>query len=92
MIAYRAETALVNIIAPYYSKSENEGRMLIKEILKKEADLEPDYQNNILIVNLHSMSTPIKNETVNKLCQTLNDTETVFPWTNLRMVFKTHAS
>lgn len=92
MIAYRAETALVNVVKPYYSKFENEGRMFIKEIFKKEADLEPDYQNNILYVNLHSMSTPVKNGIVNKLCETLNDTQTIFPGTNLTMIFKTHAS
>jgi predicted DNA-binding protein len=91
MIAYRAETALVGLIATDYSKSDNEGRMFIKEILKKEADLEPDYQNNKLNVKLHSMSTPIKNEIVKKLCDTLNESETVFPGTNLTMVFKTHA-
>jgi len=92
MIAYRAESALVNLIAPYYSRAEDEGRMLIKEIFKKEADLEPDYKNNVLNVNLYSMSTPIKNKMVKKLCQTLNETETIFPGTNLTMNFKTHAS
>lgn len=92
MVAYRAETAMVNLIAPHYSRVEQEGRMLVKEIFKKEADLDPDYQNNILNVSIHSMSTPIKNEIVKKVCLMLNETETVFPGTNLIMVFKTHAS
>jgi len=91
MIAYRAETALANYIVPYYSRSEDERRMFIKEILKKEADIQPDYQKNILYVTLHSMSTPKKNEIAIKLCEILNDTQTVFPATNLTMFFKTHA-
>jgi len=91
MVAYRAETSLSNYIVPHYSRSEDERRMFIKEILKKEADIQPDYQNNILYVTLHSMSTPKKNENVIKLCEILSDTETVFPGTNLTMSFKTHA-
>jgi hypothetical protein len=91
IIAYRAETVLVNIITPFYSKAQDEARMLVKEIIKKDADIKPDYENNTLTVTLHSMSTPMKNEIVIKLCEILNDTETVYPDTNLRMIFKSVA-
>ena len=90
-ISFRAETVLVNLIAPLYSKAQNEARMLVKEIIKKDADIEPDYQNNTLTITLHSLSTPVKNEIVKKLCGILNDTETVYPDTNLQMIFKTVA-
>lgn len=91
MVAVRAETALVNIIAPYYSRTQDEARMLIKEIIKKDADIKPDYQNSTLTITLHSMSTPHRNNVVKELCEILNDTETIYPDTNLRMIFKTVA-
>ena len=89
MIAYRAETAIVNLICPYYANSEKEGRMLVKEIIQSDADLMPDYQNNLLTVRLHSLSTPRANRAVEKLCKLLNETETIFPNSNLRLVYKT---
>ena len=85
------EPVLVNLIAPLYSKAQNEARMLVKEIIKKDADIEPDYQNKTLTITLHSLSTPVKNEIVKNLCGILNDTETVYPDTNLQMIFKTVA-
>ncbi len=89
MIAYRAETAIVNLICPYYGNGEKEGRMLVKEIIQSDADLMPDYQNNLLTVRLHSLSTPRANRAVEKLCKILNETETIFPNSNLRLVYKT---
>lgn len=89
MIAYRAETAVVNLICPYYGNGEKEGRMLVKEIIQSDADLMPDYQNNLLTVRLHSLSTPRANRAAEKLCQILNETETIFPNSNLKLVYKT---
>jgi len=51
MIAYRAETAVVNLICPYYGNGEKEGRMLVKEIIQSDADLMPDYQNKLWVYN-----------------------------------------
>lgn len=89
MIAYRAETAIVNLICPYYGNGEKEGRMLVKEIIQSDADLMPDYQNKVLTVRLHSLSTPRANRAVEKLCKLLNETKTIFPNSNLRLVYKT---
>ena len=50
-----------------------------------------DFENNILTIQLHSLSTPRANEAVKKLCTFLNQTETCFPFTNLRLVYKTVA-
>lgn len=91
MICYRAETALTNMLMEKYKKAENEKRMLIKEIIFTKADIKPDLQKNELIVNLHSMSTPMKNEIVAQICQELNQTETVFPGTNLKIIYKSIA-
>ena len=91
MIAYRAETALYTILSEYYKASEKEGRTILKEIFTTDADMIPDYQNNTLTIRLHSLSTPRANQAVKKLCEFLNQTETLFPITNLRLIYKTVA-
>lgn len=92
MIAYRAETALVNLIAPYYSRTTEEGRMLIKSIFSADADIIPDYENKKLTVILHSMANPRMNKAVGHLCDILNETESTYPGTNLILHFKTIAN
>jgi hypothetical protein len=56
MMAYRAETALVRCLAPYYAKTEDEGRALIREMLSSSADLVLDAQ--CLRIRLHSLVNP----------------------------------
>lgn len=89
MIAYRAETSMVNLLGDCYSKAKDEGRMLVKEIVKTDADLQPDYENKTLTVRLHSLSTPRANKAAEQICRFLNETETVFPGTELRLIYKT---
>jgi hypothetical protein len=89
MIAYRAESAVANVLAPHYARSEEEIRMLVKEIIKADADLIPDQCKKILTIRLHTLSTPRANSAAQKLCTLLNETETYFPGTDLRMVYET---
>lgn len=91
MIAYRAETAVANLLRPYYGKADDEIRMLVKEIIKCDADLIPDYKNKTLTVVLHSLSTPRANKAAQSLCDILSATETVYPATNLTLIYKTLA-
>lgn len=91
MICYRAESAMASLVAPYLSRAREEKRMFIKQIIKNNADLIPDYDKNILTVVLHSLSTPRFNRAAYKLAQFLNETQTIFPGTNLRLIFKTTA-
>jgi hypothetical protein len=93
MIAYRAETAVANLLAAFLSaaKADNEKRMLVKQIIQCHADLVPDLTNQTLTVTLHTLSAPRFNEAASKLADLLTQTETIFPDTNLRMIFKTHA-
>ena len=65
--------------------------MLLKEIFSSDADMIPDYKNNTLTIVLHSMSTPRANEAVVKLCGFLNETETIYPYSKLKMIFKSIA-
>ncbi len=91
MICYRAETSLAVLISPYLSRADDEKRMVIKQILFNNADLIPDYQKNTLTVRLHSLSAPRFNQAANELASLLNDTQTTFPGTNLRMIFESSA-
>jgi hypothetical protein len=88
MICYRAETAFANMLATEYKKKTNEIRALVKSILLSKADIMPDYKKNTLTIIMYSLATPRDNLAMEKICSLLNDTETVFPGSNLTLAFK----
>jgi len=49
MICYRAESSVASILSPYLENAENEKRMLVKQIIKTNAGIIPDYQNNCFV-------------------------------------------
>ena len=91
MLSYRAESALYCLLPDFYNNAHKDGRQILKDIFTSSADLIPDYQNEILYVRLHSLATPRANATVKNLCTLLNETNTCFPMTNLRLVYETVA-
>ncbi len=62
--------------------------MVVKQIIQANADISPDYVNKTLTVTLHSLSAARFNNAAYELAQLLNQTETVFPGTNLQMIYK----
>ena len=86
MIAYRAETAMANILQESGIKKD-EARALVCQIFTTDADIEPDKEKGILKVQIHNMANPRNNGYVQKLCDIVNESETIFPGTNLRMVY-----
>jgi acetolactate synthase small subunit len=91
MICYRAETAVANELSAFLINAKEEKRMLVKQIIQNNADLIPDYQSKTLTVVLHSLSAPRFNAAAEKLAEVLNQTETIFPGTDLMLKFKTSA-
>ena len=91
MVCYRAETAVANELGETLQNQKNEKRMLVKQIIQNNADLVADYDNKTLTVILHSLSAPRFNQAAEKLAELLNQTETVFPGTDLTLKFKTTA-
>ena len=87
MIAYRAETAMANLLRETLSRPD-EVRSLLRAIYSSEADLIPDHEQGTLTVQLHHLANRSYDVAIQKLCDELNTTETRFPRTNLRMVFK----
>ncbi len=92
MICYRAESSVAQWIAPYLAKAENEKRMVVKQIIQSNADLNPDYEKKSLKVTLHSLSAARFNHAAAELASLLNQTETTFPGTDLKMIFEITAN
>ena len=87
IIAYRAETAMANILRSVI-KRPDEARALLVTLYSIEADIIPDLEEQTLTVRLHHMANKISDSAIQKLCDELNATETVFPRTSLRLVLK----
>lgn len=89
MICYRAETSFAAMLCQDYKKAFNEKRALAKSVINTICDLKPDYETNILEVNLYTQATPRDNFAVDTLCRKLNEYNTKFPGTELTLVYKT---
>lgn len=87
MIAYRAETALAGILCETLSRTD-ETRALLREIFATEADLLPNEAAGTLTVRLHHLTNHASDEAARYLAEQLNATESVYPGTNLRLVYK----
>ncbi|MCP4678933.1 MAG: helix-turn-helix domain-containing protein [Deltaproteobacteria bacterium] len=85
MLAYQSESDLLTLLAGVYRRNENEGRTLIHELFAAPADLH--VENNELCITLHPLSSPHRTDAVRKICQTLTDTNTRFPGSNLCIRF-----
>jgi hypothetical protein len=87
MIAYRAETVMGNILRTEMSHPD-ERRCLLRSIYQTDADIYPDTANNTLTICIHHCANPASNKILQKLCEEMSETETVFPGTNLRLIYK----
>ena len=87
MICYRTETAMVSILKESMSR-EDDARSFAKALYQLSGDILPDEERGILKVRLHRLSTQSADETLGNLCSTLNETETTFPGTKLRLFYE----
>lgn len=87
MIAYRSETALAVVLRDHLARADD-ARALLRQIFTAEADLIPDEAAGTLNVCLHHLSSHAVNEAARSLAEQLNSTETVYPGTDLRLVYK----
>lgn len=87
IVAYRAECAMTTIVREVMPKPD-QARALIATLHATEADILPDYANKTLTVRLHRSARAHTDAVIAKLCDELSATETVFPRTDLRMIFK----
>jgi transposase len=89
MVAYQAESDLVQMVAPHYRRAQHEGRTLIQSALAGAADLE--VTDRELRVRLHPLSSPHRSRALAALCQELNRTPIAFPGSPLRLHFSVNS-
>jgi transposase-like protein len=87
LIAYRAESALAGEIREALSR-DDDGRALLRRLFVTPANLRPDPVAQTLTVELHRLGSPLQDLAVAHLCQLLTDSQTLFPTTNLRLIFR----
>jgi hypothetical protein len=91
MIAYRAECSLVSLLREHLARSDDV-RTLVRQIFQTEADLLPDLNAKTLTVRIHHLTQSAHDQVLEKLCSALNETQTVFPGTDLTLLFKIGSS
>jgi len=91
MIAYRAETSLASLLREPLARSDD-ARALLRQIFNNEADLVPDLATKTLTVKVHHLAQAAHDQAIEQLCATLNATQTIFPGTELTLVFKVGSS
>lgn len=87
IIAYRAETAMVNLIKPQMGHAD-EARKLLQQIYKTDANIYPDQQNKQLIIEIHSLSYYKNDKVLKYLCEELNSMEIKYPDTDMVLKYK----
>jgi hypothetical protein len=91
MISYRAETSMVAIVRERLSRTDD-ARALLRQIYDLEADLIPHPETSTLLVKLHHLTQAAHDAALQHLCDQLNETETVFPETDMRIRFQVGSS
>jgi hypothetical protein len=89
MVAYQAESDLLALLRPHYARTDDEGRTLLHEVLSAPADLA--VVSGQLTVTLRALSSPHRTIAARALCDSLNEAETCFPGTSLRLRYAIHA-
>ena len=88
MIAYRAETNMASLLREHMARGDDDARALLRQIFRTDADLVPDLATKTLTVRLHHLTQATHDQAINLLLQELTATQTVFPGTELTLVFK----
>ncbi|MFQ5931578.1 MAG: putative transposase [Nitrospiraceae bacterium] len=91
LIAYRAETNMVQIVREKLSR-RHDARALLRQVYGTEVDLKPNLQENTLTVRLHHLTQAAHDEAIRHLCRQLNETETIFPGTELKLIYELGSS
>jgi prepilin-type processing-associated H-X9-DG protein len=85
MATYNAESSLAHLLAPHYRRARHEARSLLTEAFAAPADIR--LIDGRMHITLNPMSTPARTAAIDGLCQHLTDTETLYPGTDLPVVY-----
>ena len=78
-------------LAREHMTRHDDARSLMRQLYETSIDLVPDPQSKTLTVRLHHLTARVHDEVIAHLCEELTATETVFPGTNLRLIFSCSA-
>jgi len=82
-----AETSMASVVSEKLARPDD-ARALLRQIYNTDVDLLPDLQAKTLTVRPHHLTQAAHDGALRYLCEELNSTETVFPCTELRLVYK----
>ena len=88
LTAYRAESALIRLLDPLLARCDDEGRKFLKAAFQATADILPDPTDRYLTVRFHGLASPRETRALAGLCARLNEAETLYPGTDLRLRFE----
>lgn len=92
--AYNTTRSLVRAIVTDtgYTRADDEAHTLIRTALGGSGDIIPDHDTATLHIRLDPLSAPRHTAAIDELCHALNDTNTVYPGTDLtlRYSIKSH--
>ena len=87
MAAYRAETRMMPAVMQCQGKKPN-ARKVLQALFTSDADILPDQNNKILRVRFLGLGSDSYEAVLGNLIDELNATNTIFPGTDLRMVYE----
>ncbi len=87
MIAYRAETRMMSAVVAAQGVKQRPRRPLA-ELFQSDADLIPDPEHGVLRVRILGTACNARDADLAGLLDELNRTRTIFPGTNLRMIYE----
>jgi hypothetical protein len=87
MIAYRAESAMAGEVRESLAR-EDDARALLRRIYTTAENLRPDPVAKTLTVEIHRLGSALQDAIVAKLCIALTETETCYPTTEFRLIYR----
>ena len=87
MIVYRAECRMMPAVAEVQGKKKRP-RSHLAELFQSAADIIPEPKNGILRVRIIGTASRAADATFTGLLEEFNQTRTIYPGTNLRMVYE----
>ena len=91
MLAFRAETRMTLPIIHAQGRKPNP-RKLLQAVMTADADILPDPANRVLEVRLLGLGADAQDRHIAPLLDELNATETIYPGTDLRMLYTSSAT
>ena len=91
VVAYRSESCLASLIEPFFARHDDiddEVRGFLKTAFRLPGDILPDPEHRELRVRLDGLANNRSQKALVALCDCLNTQRTVYPGTELRLVFE----